>query len=103
MASTWAGSNRYLKPGMRGVPFMMVSRMTCSLPPAESFDSTGPNCCALICGLAWQTPQDWVTRRWPNCCCPVRDCADTYETEAESNNAAKPARLNIGRPPKDFA
>src|SRR5262245_35692594 len=42
MALICAGSNSSLKPGMRGVPLVMVSRIPSSLPPADSLDSVGP-------------------------------------------------------------
>src|SRR5439155_19223470 len=66
MASICAGSNVCLKPGMRGVPFVMVSRTTSARPPADSFDSVGPNVLAVICGLRWHTPHDWVKRVCPS-------------------------------------
>ncbi len=42
IASICAGSKWYLKPGMRGVPLLMTSRITASCPPDEFCDSWGP-------------------------------------------------------------
>src|SRR5882757_1086928 len=50
---------------MRGVPLLMTPRMTSSRPPADSWDSVGPYCTLVICGLAWQTTQDWLKSRIP--------------------------------------
>ncbi len=72
MAAICSGLYVYLKAGMRGVPFVMNSRMAASLPPALSFDSSGPNMPDTSVGRVWQTPHDCSNNRRPNFYCSLR-------------------------------
>ena len=66
MAPICSGSKLKRKPGMRGVPLLMYSRIRSSSPPRVSRDSTGPYCRARCWTGVWQTPQDWLNSRRPS-------------------------------------
>src|SRR5580704_7365835 len=105
MASISAGLKSYLKPGMRGVPLLMTSRMTSALPPSVFMDSTGAYCGLTNCGLVWQTRHDWLNSRRPSFCCwsiPLGDCADAAAGHGISANKTIQARRFMRLPPDIF-
>ena len=57
---------------MRGVPLLMITRMTSSRPPELSLESSGPYMPETKVGLVWQTPHDCSNSRRPNFCCSLR-------------------------------
>src|SRR5262252_5604782 len=92
---------------MRGVPLLMTSRMTSSRPPPELCDSSGPYIGLVICGLVWQTRQDWLNNRMPSSCLSSRLPAagwasaapESGTSHATSNDGMIQALRRIGRPP----
>src|ERR1700704_283961 len=75
IASISAGLKWYLKPGIFGVPLAMNTRSASSCPPIDTRDSTGPYCGLVICGLVWQTRQDWLKCRMTCNCWASGSCA----------------------------
>src|SRR5262245_7743269 len=81
---------------MRGVPLVMMSRITSSRPPAVSLLSSGPNMPAIRVGLVWQTPQDVSKNRQPSFCWSLSS------TSAAAASWGMPAIKTIANQPHPF-
>src|SRR5450631_1025913 len=103
MAAICSGSKLKRKPGIRGVPLLMYSRINSSSPPRVSRESVGAYCLARCCTGVWQTPQDWLNRRNPSFCASLNDasgeaCANAADADATTNAATRTLRC-IEYPP----
>src|SRR5262245_9988240 len=74
MLSITFGSRPYWKPGMRGVPFRIISRTTASLPVTVSMLSIGPYVLVLSGGGKWQ-----IEHRCSNILLPIDSASLIFE------------------------